>query len=82
VTLTGLQLFGLLLVVSCMTGVTIQKIFDLWTKVLCSREETKRAELKAAAKRAEADAKAVAAWTPPPDTITWGMIKDGRLHDE
>lgn len=79
--LDGPYLFGVLVTIAITTGVTIQDLIAARARVLCAREETKRAEAKAAAKRAEAEVRTVAAWTPPVDTakIQWATITDGRL---
>lgn len=81
--LAGAQLFGLLAIIAVTSGVTITHAVEQWARVLTEREKTKRAEMKAEARRAEAEARTVAAWTPPPvDTakIQWAAVTGGRLH--
>jgi hypothetical protein len=63
--LVGPYLFGVLITIVISVAVTIQHIADAWAKAAVAREETKRVTAEAAARRAEADARAVATWTPP-----------------
>jgi hypothetical protein len=51
-------LFATVVAVSSVIGKT-------WEMATREREKTKRVELKTAARRAEAEAQALAAWTPP-----------------
>lgn len=67
--LAGAQLFGVLVTIAITAGLTIQKIVEQWATVLRAQEKTKRVEMKTAAKRAEAEARTVAAWTPPVSTV-------------